>query len=272
MLFIATSSLHQREPLPGTLYFDYTRIETPFYEYSIQKEIFESFPNLPFFGVISERFSSKCNIEIDEFVEFIDRQLQNGYRAAVINPFPLTSAMFDNSFQQAHFSGHSGLHDIANELGILEDPNEFQNQVALSYCQYAYFSREVWREYFEFVDGVMEVAEKDLKIRQYLGETGTYQKNKNVSLWVFLIERLFGQFLIRLNNKDLIVFDDKLVARRKYGNKYGAFLRLKSERDCFENSRIPEDYKKWHESRVYYLKNPEILPLPILEEPNRAND
>lgn len=250
--------------------FDYSGLDLPLYELSILRILINESESTDTIGLISERFQQKTLLLPSEFEREAEAYLTEGYDIVVLNPYPLTSALFPNSFFHAECSGHKGIVDLALKCGFITTPQDNHPYESLLFCNYIYGTRQFIANYLDYVDEMLEYCQSR-GFEALLEETGSYQRDSSTAMKVFFAERILGQFLFcqgrNYKIKYLKSFDWNF---RKYAGVAHIVEGLLSLRSYYDASTKHNDKTlKFEKLRIKILQNPDLMPLELLEEPMR---
>ena len=201
-------------------------------EYEIFKLIFASLhpEDLEPWGMVSKKFSNKALISIEEFLGFAEKKMKDGFDCVFINPMIANEALHLNVWSQGVQSGHTGLDKIINflELKLCKAITSPMDKSIFAFCNYFIATPQFWIKYFAFVDGVLEMLDREVSNRTEIGlifsGSASYRRDLSVSMKPFVIERLFSTF-IQLSNIHVAAFNyEKIHYEIKFGKKNGSFL------------------------------------------------
>ena len=198
-------------------------------EYELFKNIASQNINEPW-GLISQKFFHKSHLSVEDFYQFAEKKLGEGFDCAFVNPMIGNEALYINVWQQGAHCGHTGMDKIAlfleNVLGLsLQAPMD-KNTFAFS--NYFIATPVFWNKYFSFVDNALGLLDREVLNGSEVGKiysgSGSYRRNQDITMRPFVIERLFSTFIQNHDVKVASFVYEKQYYIEKFGDKFGKLL------------------------------------------------
>lgn len=153
-----------------------------------------------YWGLISWKFYQKCLIHPTEFKNWIRKN--PGYDCYFVNPCFINEALFPNSWVQGEM-WHKGIIKMASDGLIKKYPGLNQQALTymlmpsdrLPYCNYVVGNDLFWNNFFLFVDEYFDIVSRDTDLKARVYSSASYNGDKKVSNFIFLVERLLPTFL-----------------------------------------------------------------------------
>lgn len=198
--------------------FDNTKNEEPnLREYPLFKKVYELEKNSDnYWGLLSFRFEEKTNLPLKEFKEWIEQN--PGHDVYYIDPFLDVSVSYPNLWVQGE-QWHPGIYKVLQRLvgemadNLVYHPDDFVT------CNFFVGNRKFWDGYFNFVDHIIDLSQKDDTLKYYMYEHKVQYNGKMITYFSFIIERLLSlyfHFYRNINKKKFPIEHD--CFRKKYGN------------------------------------------------------
>lgn len=153
-----------------------------------------------YWGFISPKFVEKTNITVSNFRWWMSTI--GDADVCFINPCPIMEVLFDNVVAHGEV-WHPGISKLINQTLIkigysvpdLAKLNLMSNQT-FAMCNYFVGNMKFWNAYITFVNEFLQTCEVDMELSQMLYGPSNYNLDKSLSLYPFVIERLFSVFLV----------------------------------------------------------------------------
>jgi hypothetical protein len=158
-------------------------------------------------GLVSWKFTAKCQLKIGEFVSFSEKYLRNGYDCVFINPMIGNEAIYLNVWEQGKDCGHHGIDKVETFLTTHFDTNitAIMSNETFAFCNYFIATNKFWDQYFRYIEKALSLLQQESQLKSDIGlaysSSANYQRNTSLSLRPFVIERLFSSFLHTTNLK-----------------------------------------------------------------------
>lgn len=200
-------------------------------EYALMKQIHAAQGQDPEpWGLISWRFSHKCQVSPEAFIAFAQAALDSGKECAFINPMIGSESIYLNVWQQgAQWSPK--LRAIAEFLRDTEglDLNVMMGRQHFAFCNYFVAKPAFWRDWFEYVDRMLARLESEARSRTNIGscytEPAGYVRDAGVTMKPFVVERLFSSFLMTRPPESVSAFEyEPRIYVEKFGRRLGQVL------------------------------------------------
>lgn len=181
-------------------------------------------------GLVSWKFTGKCQIQLNEFSEFATTHFKNGCDCVFINPMIGNEALYLNVWEQGKDSGHQGLDKVESFLTKNFDHGitSIMSNHTFAFCNYFIAKNRFWEAYFKYIDEALILLEREVATESETGlaykSSANYNRNKNLTLRPFVIERLLSPFLLK---SQLKIVDYKYSAihyQKKFGPLLGDYL------------------------------------------------
>lgn len=227
-------------------------------------------------GILSWKFDIKSPVPLKNFYQFCIDQLNNGADCVFINPMILNEALFVSPWEQGVVCGHKGLGQIYYfllEKGLINENILGINHFA--FCNFFVAKNSFWCEYFSYVDKILNLLLNEANNQTLVGKvfsgSASYNKNKNLSMQPFIVERLFSSFIN--NESSLKVVSYKFLEEDylyKFGKTVGIFSKIMSD---LKNEGLKNSDKNkiqgWHDRRLQIIKDQNLLYAVFnMDDPN----
>ena len=169
-------------------------------EYHIFKMAMENgtTDGLDAWGFFSTRWKAKTRIEPKQFTDWIEAE--PGYDVYHINPSRVHEACTINVWEQGEWyhkglmeGGQQVLYDLGYHVDLANMP---MSRREYCFCSYFVASKAFWRDYMHFLNDVykyIHVASPEIK--KLVAQNANYGKDRSLTNFPFLVERLFPTFL-----------------------------------------------------------------------------
>jgi hypothetical protein len=244
-------------------------------EYELFKEIFKSRGSNPKpWGLVSWKFQHKAIVPLDEFYQFADEKLADGYQCVFINPMIGNEAVFKNVWEQGALV-HKGF--IAINTFIAERYPKAVNSVSgldsFAFCNYFVATPKFWSYYFKFVDAMVFALNKEARAGTGAGQVWSgsahYSRDLEVTMRPFVIERLFSALI--LSGSDIKACAYPYSGKhyiQKFGQQLGAILAdLSFLKNKAITKRSIEELAEWQRLRNKLYESPARGPILNLDDP-----
>ena len=181
-------------------------------------------------GLVSWKFTGKCQIQLNEFSEFATTQFQNGCDCVFINPMIGNEALYLNVWEQGKDCGHQGLDKVENFLTKNFDRGiqSIMSNNIFAFCNYFIATNRFWDAYFKYIDEALILLEREIATESETGlaykSSANYKRNENLTLKPFVIERLLSPFLLKSQLKIVNYKHSPIHYQKKFGTMLGDYL------------------------------------------------
>ncbi len=181
-------------------------------------------------GLVSWKFTGKCQIQLSEFSEFATTHFKNGYDCVFINPMIGSEALYLNVWEQGKDCGHQGLDKVESFLTKNFDQGitSIMSNNIFAFCNYFIATNRFWEAYFKYVDEALVLLEREIATESETGlaykSSANYNRNKNLTLRPFVIERLLSPFLLKSQLKFVNYKYSAIHYQKKFGTLLGNYL------------------------------------------------
>lgn len=181
-------------------------------------------------GLVSWKFDLKTPIPFRQFLDFAQKNINNGADCVFVNPMIANEALYLNVWEQGISVGHAGLDTLVKHLGkSLPDIYRPMGRATFAFCNYFIGNRNFWDKYFEFSDSILKNLENEVLKKSAIGATysgtGSYSKDRTITMRPFVIERIFSTFLFSAHNLNVQSFEyDHSHYILKFGKRLGDIL------------------------------------------------
>lgn len=227
-------------------------------------------------GMLSWKFEFKTSIKLENFIQFAEKNIENGFDCVFINPMIGNEAIFKNVWEQGTIA-HKGMDKICEFLksklpGVV---NSYDNPSYFVFCNYFIAKPNFWHKYFHFIDQILEDLDNEKMKGTEIGKiwegVAHYQRDPNVTMRPFVIERLFSSFL--LINKNKLKFINYSYPYDKYIEKFGLkngslVYKLSSLKNRAIKNNDSNLLNKWNEMRVKLFKLKYHSPIVLIDDPH----
>ena len=227
-------------------------------------------------GLVSWKFEHKSPVSFGEFHDFCQSAFASGADCAFINPMIGNEAVYANVWEQGIHCGHTGIEKVAyfleEKTGIhvasVSDVSTF------AFCNYFVATPRFWKRYFEFIEAALGLldaeAARGSEVGQIYSGSGQYERDRNASMRIFVIERLFSSFL-QMQDGLHIAACTPIAAGfdAKFGIRLGTLLwdlsRMKQHAVAADDLSL---YKIWDRLRTSMLADWQINIVWNLDDPS----
>lgn len=160
--------------------------------------------DLDLWGAFGPRWQGKLRYNSQDIFNTIEKN--SGYDVYLFNHARVVTALTYNVWEHGE-TAHPGIRIVAEEM---LSRMGYDKQVAKAlmtekntcYCSYFIATNEFWKEYLDFLTKAKDVLDslEDGKIKDAYLSSANYERDKELNLFPFIIERLFSTFLL-LNPK-----------------------------------------------------------------------
>jgi hypothetical protein len=181
-------------------------------------------------GLVSGKFELKTMIPLDEFYRFASARLASGFDCVFVNPMIGNEAMHLNVWEQWWVANE----DIKTLCGFLETVAPIHSGMPMGYedfcfCNYFVGTERFWQAYFAYVEQFSEALEHERRrgtpLGQFYGGSASYEKNPDITMRPFIIERLLSSFLSTHPEISRTGYSlAEPVYRAKFGTRMGEIL------------------------------------------------
>lgn len=254
-------------------------------EYGLMKQIHAERGQDPEpWGLVSWKFAHKTLVDPGAFIAFAQDALDAGRECAFINPMIGNEAMYFNVWEQgAQWSDK--FRAIAEFLQNTADLNltPAMGRRHFAFCNYFVAKPAFWRDWFAYVDGMLECLEIEVRRGTRIGEfyaaPAGYARDSKVSMQPFVVERLFSSFLMTRAPDSFRAFEhDARIYIDKFGQRLGpALLELSRAKQRALDTRRRALLDQWHAQRqvlgdemrgaISLLDDP---PQSLMEQPSEG--
>jgi hypothetical protein len=181
-------------------------------------------------GLVSWKFTGKCQIQLNEFSEFATTQFKNGCDCVFINPMIGNEALYLNVWEQGKDCGHQGLDKVENFLTKNFDRGikSIMSNNIFAFCNYFIATNRFWDAYFKYIDEALILLEREIATESETGlaykSSANYKRNPNLTLKPFVIERLLSPFLLKSQLKIVNYKHSSIHYQKKFGTMLGDYL------------------------------------------------
>lgn len=226
-------------------------------------------------GLVSWKFTGKCQIQLNEFSEFSKTHFENGCDCVFINPMIGNEALYLNVWEQGKDSGHQGLDKVESFLTKNFDQGitSIMSNNIFAFCNYFVATNRFWEAYFKYIDTALDLLEHEISTESETGlaykNSANYSRNKNLTLRPFVIERLLSPFLLKSHLKTKNYKHSQIHYQKKFGTMLGDFLfHLSTTKNeaIVQNNTIK--IKSYIEQRSPLLQSPHKRVVWELDDPN----
>jgi hypothetical protein len=229
-------------------------------------------------GLISWKFRHKTHVHVEEFLQFADQSIKDGFDCAYINPMIGNEAIYLNVWEQGTHSGHKNLDLIIDYFGSLFGPvfKQPMGVNSFAFCNYFVANRYFWDGYFRFIDSCLDLlrleASKNTEVGNAFCSSAGYVRDHNLSLKPFIIERLFSTYLSFYPQHKVAPFNHKVsVYHSKFGCQIGDMLwRLSALKNAAIKNNDSQSFKSWNDAREKIFNSPLKMLVSNLDDPPSA--
>jgi hypothetical protein len=221
--------------------------------------------DLDAWGMFGPRWHEKLKVSSD--VLFKEIENNPGKDVYLFNHARVQDALFFSVWEQGEYY-HPGLKDVAKY--ILEklnyDPgvvDEITESHITCYCSYFVGTTKFWKDYLDFLAKVTkELDSLPEELYNKFNESANYARDKNLTLFPFLVERLFSTFLLLHDYKTHAMLYDYYVYFNQIGEFANVLQSLSNLKTLTLKYNSHEIIAQWDSIRSFVLKTqPQILNL-----------
>lgn len=166
--------------------------------------------NVDYWGAVSLKFTEKTKLSGARFLKFI--QDNPGYDIYYVCPSWLNADLTEFNVWVDGDRYHPNISQIGNRvlqaLGHNVDVTKIKMPIFF-FCNFFVASKKFWNSYMQFIDNIFQICENDAKLKDDIFTPGksNYYRDKNTSMFSFLIERMTPTFVL-LNNYNSLSFQN----------------------------------------------------------------
>lgn len=233
----------------------------PQFEYPLFKYVKSNYveTDVEPWGLVSWKFTSKSIITPEEFMQFAQNKLNDGYDCAFINPMIGDEALYLNVWEQG-IDTTQGFDKITNFLSqkFGSRINAHMDASTFAFCNYFIATPKFWESYFQFVDECIDSLEteavNDTEVGRIYNGPANHGGQYKCKITPFVIERLFSSFIIGSDFKYIAYPHTVSHFRSKYGDALGDFMfQLSETKNIGLRTMDHSLLQKHHEARCAIL-------------------
>jgi hypothetical protein len=162
-------------------------------------------------GLVSWKFEHKVPVALTDFSRYAESMLNIGADCVFINPMLGNEAIFLNVWEQWGF-GNEDVRTISEFLKVtgLSDTDHASGVSSFAFCNYFVANKKFWDAYFIYVNKAILSLERELiiesKVGNIYGGSAGYEKDSELTMRPFVIERLLSPFIAQSQNLRCVAY------------------------------------------------------------------
>ena len=212
--------------------------------------------NNDYSGLISHSAFEKLALPLDYLENEIQDGLNNEVDVILINPAIGCNAFFKNGIEQGQLIGQNKMGFLFNRLGFSDYATITLPYYSFIMCSYIIATKSFWDVYFDFVEGVLDDAQRIAKddnnfAQSYFGDSNYKIKPGLFDYRPFIIERLPQILITKFGMKIKYIESPKATFAVKFGHT------AKLIYDMYQLKKLgmhePEKLDLWNKIRQPFL-------------------
>lgn len=185
-------------------------------------------------GLVSWRWYEKTRIKPIELISWIEQN--PGYDVYHIDPFLDVTATYINTWVQGE-RWHPGILNFCNilfpKIGIKTRAEDlFFKSEHFATCNFFIGNSLFWKQWMHYVDSVLNVCFEHDTLYDYLYKNTVVYNEQRITNFIFVIERLFSNFLLTQKTLKVKKFPvTHLSYRERFGSSHSRLVQIYEEKN-----------------------------------------